>query len=151
MGKKQKKKVSLKEKKKIKMRNVDMMAVKMKIKQEFLQSFGSFQSSDNGNANNYEYWYSKYLTEEFNPHFAIMMLSYLNSMASIPSKIKNEINISKEILSIIKDLLMNEIEIALFTLNLDHIGWDNKEYKPKLHWLYIGLLTKVYFNSLINH
>lgn len=140
MGKKQPKKLTLKEKKELKMKEVDMPEIKSKIKNEFLKSFGI---TSNDNNNNYEQKYGKYMTEEFNAKCVFLIVSFVNSSSTLPTHLKNELNIHKELLNIVKELMMNEFEIILFTMYIDDIGWEKKDYKAKLHLLCIAILAKV--------
>lgn len=55
----------------------------------------------------------------------------------------------KNIISIIKELMMNEIEIALFTLYIDDLGWTFKGVHYLVHILFTGILTKVFLYNNI--
>ncbi len=51
---------------------------------------------------------------------------------------------------IIKQLMMNEYEIVLFTLYLDEFGWENDTYELFEHLFYIGIFAKFLANKEMN-
>ena len=70
-------------------------------------------------------------------------ISYLNKAKTLPEEFKNKANFQKEFINIIQQLMFNEIEISLFTLNIDYFGWKDENYNYKIHLIFIGLKTKM--------
>ena len=95
----------------------------------------------------YEKNYNLYLTEEYNSRCVSMAISYLNKAKTLPEEFKNEANFQKEFIYIIQQLMFNEIEISLFTLFIDYIGWKDENYNHKIHLIFIGLKTKILLNQ----
>jgi hypothetical protein len=90
----------------------------------------------------YNYKYRQYLKEEFNSSIANMIVSYITKNKSFPLKYKKEINFVNKMINLLKHLLMNEFEIAFFTILLDKLGWI---YQNMDHWTYfclLGIYTK---------
>ena len=86
--------------------------------------------------------YAKYLQQEFNSTIVNMIISYINRINSFPEMNKKEINFNYKISNLIKHLLMNEIEVACFTLLLEKIGFTYKNMDQWLYFTFIGILSK---------
>ena len=71
-----------------------------------------------------------------------MIISYINRINSFPEMNKKEINFNYKISNLIKHLLMNEIEVACFTLLLEKIGFIYKNMDQWLYFSFIGFLSK---------
>ena len=71
-----------------------------------------------------------------------MIISYINRINSFPEMNKKEINFNYKISNLIKYLLMNEIEVACFTLLLEKIGFIYKNMDQWLYFTFIGILSK---------
>lgn len=83
----------------------------------------------NKNEFNYDYEYSKYIREEFNSKIINMILVYLNekrNLETFPEKYKKEPRFIDKFISLIKYLLLNELEVATLTVLIDNFGWENK-------------------------
>ena len=89
----------------------------------------------------YYFKYAKYIQKEFNSTIVNMIISYINRNNSFPKVIK-EINFNYKISNLIKHLLMNEIEVACFTLLLEKIGFTYKNMDQWLYFTFIGILSK---------
>ena len=90
----------------------------------------------------YYYKYIKYMSEEFNSKIVGMIVSFINKNKLIPLKYQKETNFVYKFINLLKHLLMNEFEIAYFTLLLDKIGW---KWQNVDHWTYfciLGIYTK---------
>ena len=155
MGKKSVKKLTLREKKELKMKDVDLVTIKKNINKELLNSSYkpvNIQSQFNQNkvtpssSENYYSRYSQYITEEFNSKCIFLIVSFIHTSETLPSNLRTEKNLHKELISIVKQLMMNEFEITLFTLNIDDIGWEMPSLDFSLHLLFVGLLTKFHSN-----
>ena len=90
----------------------------------------------------YYFKYAKYLQQEFNSTIVNMIISYINRINSFPEMNKKEINFNYKISNLIKHLLMNEIEVACFTLLLEKIGFIFKNLDQWLYFTFIGILSK---------
>ena len=90
----------------------------------------------------YYFKYAKYLQQEFNSTIVNMIISYINRINSFPEMNKKEINFNYKISNLIKHLLMNEIEVACFTLLLEKIGFTYKNMDQWLYFTFIGILSK---------
>ena len=164
MGKKFNQKLSVKEKQKNKFKDIDIAAIKKQIKEEITIPLknDSFQNdsisfpiqiknlskpSHINSLKEYEKNYNLYLTEEYNSRCVSMAISYLNKSKTLPEEFKNKANFQKEFINIIQQLMFNEIEISLFTLNIDYFGWKDENYNYKIHLIFIGLKTKMNLNQ----
>ena len=164
MGKKFNQKLSVKEKQKNKFKDIDIAAIKKQIKEEITIPLknDSFQNdsisfpiqiknlskpSHINSLKEYEKNYNLYLTEEYNSRCVSMAISYLNKAKTLPEEFKNKANFQKEFINIIQQLMFNEIEISLFTLNIDYFGWKDENYNYKIHLIFIGLKTKMNLNQ----
>ena len=81
--------------------------------------------------------YSKYIREEFNPKIVNMVIIFLNRSKNIPKQFKTEAGFIKKFISLVKYLLLSELEVVALTLLLDNLGW---EYKNIEHWTYFCIL-----------
>ena len=167
MGKKFHQKLSVKEKQQNKIKNIDISSIKKEIINEITIPLKTDSNSQIENdylqfpiqkkylskpnhinsLKEYEKNYNLYLTEEFNSRCVSMAISYLNKTKTLPEEFKNEANFQKEFIYIIQQLMFNEIEIALFTLNIDYIGWRDSNFNYKIHLIFIGLKTKMKLNQ----
>ena len=86
--------------------------------------------------------YAKYIKQEFNSTIINMIISYINSINSFSKINKKEFVFNYKISNLIKHLLMNEIEVACFTLLLEKIGFTYKNMDQWLYFTFIGILSK---------
>ena len=158
MGKKPVKKLTLKEKKALKMKDVDLVGIKKKINQEILTVI----PEDNSirriyQKDNYNERYSRYITEEFNSKCIDLIVTFIHTSVSLTNHLylRTNSNLHKLLIKIVKDLLMNEIEIALYSLYIDFLDWVRDGYDFSVHLFFIGLHTKQNTNtaitSILNH
>jgi hypothetical protein len=120
------------------------------IKQEF-DSFSDLTKAKNDinipNYNNYInneeitkiyfYEYTQYILHKFNSSIVNMIIIFVNENKSFPQEYKNENEFISNIVNLLKHLLMNEIEVAYFTVLIDKIGW---KYEKLEHWVYFAIL-----------
>lgn len=81
--------------------------------------------------------YTKYITEEFNSKIVNMLVVFINRNKSFPLKYKKEPFFIIKLVNLLKHLLMNEFELAYFTILIDRIGW---RYQYIEHWTYFCIL-----------
>ena len=88
--------------------------------------------------------YIRYILYEFNSSIVNMLIIYINKSNFFPKIYKKEQYFIKNMIGLLKHLMMNEIEIAYFTLLIDILGWENNKIE---HWIYLsilGIITKKY-------
>ena len=148
MGKTTNEKIPLREKKRRRMANVDLVSIKKRINKELYETLSSYSYYKHNNNNihvnsnieTYDKKYYYYITEEFNMKCISLIVKYIHISKTLSENERTNRNIHKELISITKQLMMNEFEITLFTLLIDEYGWvDDRE--PD-HLLFIGILTK---------
>ena len=86
--------------------------------------------------------YTIYMAEQFNSTLVNMIILYINKDKKLPVKYQTELNFINTFIELVKSLLMNEFEFALFTIILDQMGL---EYNKFDHWIYfriLGIYTK---------
>jgi len=129
----------------------DVTKFKKKIKNKFYsnvkyheQHSGEYTNKKIGDEKDrlYYFKYTQYIQQKFNSSMINMIISYINRNNSFPKINKNEINFNYKICNLIKHLLMNEIEIACFTLLLEKIGLTQKNEDQWLYLTFVGILSK---------
>ena len=108
-------------------------------------SYSSYSFSFMGEEQNSKLYFSKYtryLLYEFDSTKVNMIILFINKSISFPQIYKNEQDFTKNMIELLKHLMMNEIEIAYFTLLIDLLGWEHEKIE---HWIYfsiLGILSK---------
>ena len=97
--------------------------------------------------NNYEYKYHEYMNEIFNSHLVSMMISFIKKSKNFPSNFKKLPKFLINLIQIIKKLMMNEIELTLFSINIDSYDWVNNNLNHELTLLFLGLYIKQITNN----
>lgn len=147
------KKIQKKQKKdKIKpSKEIDMLKFKQKISNEManvpiLKISNCMISHKNLISNNsveiYSEHYKKYISEEFNTMCIVFINRLISESQTLPLDVKNSNNVHKILLKNVKELMMNEYEITLFSLLLDDIGWLNDSFSFEEHLFFCGLSIK---------
>lgn len=147
------KKTQKKQKKeKIKLsKEIDMLKFKQKISNEManvplLKISNCVISHKNLISNNfvenYSEHYKKYICEEFNTMCIVFINRLISESQTLPLDVKNSNNVHKILLKNVKELMMNEYEITLFSLLLDDIGWLNDNFSFEEHLFFCGLSVK---------
>ena len=90
----------------------------------------------------YEENYKQYITEVFNSKIINLVVRFIKTSTKIPEHIIQEKQIFKNIINIVKELMMNEIEITLMSKYIDDIGWTFPELHHLVHILFVALFTK---------
>ena len=90
----------------------------------------------------YEENYKQYITEVFNSKIINLVIRFIKTSTKIPEHIIQEKQIFKNIINIVKELMMNEIEITLMSKYIDDIGWTFPELHHLVHILFVALFTK---------
>ena len=129
----------------------DVTKFKKKIKNEFYSNVkyheyhsGEYTNKKIGDEKDrlYYFKYNQYIQQEFNSSMINIIVSYINRNSSFPKINKKEINFNYKMINLIKHLLMNEIEIACFTLLLEKIGLTQKNEDQWLYLTFIGYQKK---------
>ena len=111
-------------------------------------SFESYSNSytsteEEQNSKLYYFNYTNYILQEFNSSIVNMMILYINeNKKSFPKEYKLEQDFNYNMINLLKYLMMNEIEVAYFTLLIDKLGW---KYEKIDNWIYLtilGIITK---------
>ena len=130
---------------------IDMISFKQKISQEIaltpsITRLSCIQNPlpSSSPIDIYNEHYKRYISEEFNTTCIVFINRLISESQSLPLHIKNMYNVHKLILKIVKELMMNEYEIAIFSLLLDDVGWSRDNYLFEDNLFYIGLYVKKY-------
>jgi hypothetical protein len=130
---------------------IDMISFKQKISQEIaltpsITRLSCIQNPlpSSSPIDIYNEHYKRYINEEFNTTCIVFINRLISESQSLPLHIKNMYNVHKLILKIVKELMMNEYEIAIFSLLLDDVGWSRDNYLFEDNLFYIGLYVKKY-------
>ena len=86
--------------------------------------------------------YTQYTMHEFNSKIVNMIIVYFNLINLFPNKLKKEPNFINKIINMLKHLLMNELEVACFTILLDKIGYDYINAEQWLFFTFVGIEAK---------
>ena len=76
-----------------------------------------------------------------------MIISFIKKTKNLPYDLKKAQKFFINLIQIIKKLMMNEIEITLFTLNIDSYDWKNNNLNHELCLFFLGLYTKQITNK----
>ena len=133
--------------------NFNTKRIKNLIKDELFSYYTKYdKDKDNkiinikdGDESEYNKRYSKYMVEDFNITLVNMFITYINKNKSLQNDFKNEPNFMNKFIDLIKHLLMNEVELAVFTIILDKIGWKLEKID---HWTYFTILG-IYSKKLV--
>ena len=78
--------------------------------------------------------YSTYIKEEFNCKIVTMFFNFITNSTKLPNSFKNNHYFLKEFLSIIVNLLINEIELATISKIIEDLDWIEEGSEP---WSFI--------------
>ena len=131
-------------------KEIDMISFKRKINDEIsiapsLDISSCIQYSKSSSPIDiYNENYKKYISEEFNTNCIVFINRLISESQTLPLNIKNKHNVHRSILTVVKELMMNEYEIAIYSLMLDNVGWSKEDYEFEDNLFYIGLHVKQY-------
>lgn len=121
---------------------------KKKLKIEFYSDLNSLKEESN-NINKdetkselYFLRYTQYTMHEFNPKIVDMIIVYYNQNKSFPKLAKSEPNFIYKLINILKNLLMNELEVAYFTVLLDKIEYNSINIEQWIFLTFVGITAK---------
>lgn len=151
MGKKYRPKLSAKEKKAMKLKGINIKKVKKEIMNElYSKEIKDEDSTKNvsqvDNNNQYEFKYHEYINNSFNSQLVSMIVSFINKSKVFPERLKKSQKFLMNLIQIIKKLMMNEIEITVYTLIIDQYNWNNY-FNDELSLLFLGLYSKQITNK----
>ena len=88
--------------------------------------------------------YSDYFTEIFNSKIIYMIIIYMNKNKEKLKTYKydKEPNFINKFVNLIKELCLNEIEVAYLTLLLDRLGWNFENINPWIYFYSLGVYKK---------
>ena len=112
-----------------------------------LQNLLYFQKPETNDDDNEDEIYTEYINKIFNSSIINMLVVYFNNFDKNKDKFKKykfniESNFMNKFAYLIKELYLNEIEIAYLTLLLDKLGWDFKCYELWDYFLFLAIYTK---------
>ncbi len=135
-----------KKKEKIKpTQEIDMIKFKQKINQQIENNqFSNIEDfiEKNQNDKNYLSLYKKYINEEFSPLCIVFINRIINQSETLNSEVKNNNDLHKIILSLTKQLMMNEYELTIYSMILDEFGWSNIEFTEEEYLMFVGFFVK---------
>ena len=138
--------MSKKKKEKIKpTQEIDMIKFKQKINQQIENNQSSCIEDFidiNQNDRNYLSLYRKYINEEFSPLCIVFINRIINQSETLNSEVKNNNDLHKILLSLTKQLMMNEYELTIYSMILDEFGWSNIEFTEEEYLMFIGFFVK---------
>ena len=85
--------------------------------------------------------YIQYILYTFNSTIVNMIIVYLNENKAFFVLYRSEENFIYNLICLLKNLMMNEIEVSYFTLLLDNLGWKSEQINEI--WLYSTFLGKI--------
>ena len=118
------------------------------IKQTYLTPFTNktplYININKQNDINMKYYskYALYTTQSFNNESFLLAEAYINTPTFDNFKRNQKVLLLKSLLKVIRDLLMNNYEICLFTLLLDNIVNQINEKDIVKNLFFVGILTK---------
>ncbi len=139
--------ITKKRKDKIKLtKELDMLKFKQKINYQIENSIfpdmNTFIQNNEEKGKNYSSIYKNYINEEFSPLCIVFINRIISNSESLNSDIKNNNEIHKILLSITKQLMMNEYELTIFSLILDEFGWSNIDFSINDYLMIVGFFVK---------
>ena len=118
---------------------------KTNIEQKSLESNSKSYTSteEEQNIKLYYYKYNNYILHDFNSSIVNMMILFINENSkSFPKEYRLEEDFLNNIIKLLKYLMMNEIEVAYFTLLIDKLGWKYEKIELWIYLTILGIITK---------
>ena len=121
---------------------------KKKLKIDFHSDLNSFKEESNNmnkeetKSSPYFLRYTQYTMHEFNSNIVNMIIVYFNQNNSFPKLSKSEPNFIYKLINILKNLFMNELEVACFTVLIDKIGYDSLNIEQWIFLTLVGITAK---------
>ena len=139
--------ISKKKKDKIKLtKELDMLKFKKKINYEIennlFPDINNFIKNNYEKEKNYSSIYKNYINEEFSPLCLVIINRIISNSETLNYDIKNNNELHKILLSLTKQLMMNEYELTIFSMILDEFGWSNIDFSINDYLMFIGFFVK---------
>ena len=139
--------ITKKKKDKIRLtKELDMLKFKQKINDEIKNNISpdmnNFIQNNEQKEKNYSSIYKHYINEEFSPLCIVFINRIISNSESLNSDIKNNNEIHKILLSLTKQLMMNEYELTIFSMLLDEFGWSNINFSLNDYLMFVGFFVK---------
>ena len=139
--------ISKKKKDKIKLtKELDMLKFKKKINYEIennlFPDINNFIKNNYQKEKNYSSIYKNYINEEFSPLCLVIINRIISNSETLNYDIKNNNELHKILLSLTKQLMMNEYELTIFSMILDEFGWSNIDFSINDYLMFIGFFVK---------
>ena len=141
------KEIKKKKKDKIKLtKELDMLKFKKKINYEIennlFPDINNFIKNNYQKEKNYSSIYKNYINEEFSPLCLVIINRIISNSETLNYDIKNNNELHKILLSLTKQLMMNEYELTIFSMILDEFGWSNIDFSINDYLMFIGFFVK---------
>ena len=152
MVKKYHPKLTSKERKAMKLKGINIEKVKKEIikelySKEVKDEYSIENTSQINNNNQYDFKYHEYINNSFNSQLVSMIVSFFNKSKCFPNHLKKTKKFLMNIIQIIKILMMNEIEISVYTITIEQYNWNNNYINYELSLIFLGLYTKQITNK----
>ena len=131
-------------------KEIDMLKFKQKISNEMANiptinlsnCIAQKDISHNNVIEVYSEQYKKYISEDFNTMCIVFINRLISESKTLSPSIKNYEDVHKTLLTIVKELMMNEYEITLLSLLLDKLSWSYENIPFEDNMFYMGLSIK---------
>lgn len=90
----------------------------------------------------YYFKYTQYILYTFNSSIVNMIIVYFNENKAFLVLYKPEENFIYNLIYLLKNLMMNEIEVSYFTLLLDKLGYKYDNIDDWIYFTILGIITK---------
>ena len=97
-------------------------------------------------ASDYDKKYKQYISEGFTMSTLMIINRIFSDSKSLPRDLRNNYPLHSLLIKIIRQLMMNELELVYFSIYLDIFGWKNNSFDIMDHFLITGLSVKKFLN-----
>lgn len=98
----------------------------------------------------FEKQHKSYINEKYNTRL-LSIVSRIISGGNLPDGLAQQYPINTIILKVCRYLLLNEIELSIFSIYLDRLGWNPSEFDFDDNLLVVAILAKMNSNSQSRH
>ena len=94
--------------------------------------------------------YNNYTKNQLNINLISMINQLINTSKTLPNEMKLQYGLNELLLKVVKELMMNDLEIVYLSLYLDVFGWSNENYDIFENFIITGLSVKKFLNEDID-
>ena len=91
--------------------------------------------------------YSTYITEIYNNEIISMINRLCETSKTLPEDLRNHYPLHSLLIKVIKELMLNELEIVYLSLYFDNFGWKNQKLDLMDNFIITSLSVKKFLNS----